>query len=180
MSSKDFVTNSFINNPQRYGVDDGELNLINDYLTSRGWDILTREQFKAVATILRLRNMFLVDNPNCDLRKKHETSQYLQLSLFDFLDNDTATQTRKLTHYFVGDENRLNKSNSRIKDSVRGVDNDHITTAKIMLPLFVSTPQLKKIKINKNTDKKSTVHTGFNDDLKEKTQTNLNEVKTGE
>jgi len=178
MNSKDFVANSFNQNPKRYGVDDGDLNMVNDYLASRGWDTLTREQFRAVASITRLRNMFLVDNPNYDMRKKYETSQYLQLSLFDFLDDDTAKQTKKLANYFGGDENRLQQSNSRVKNSVRGVDNEHITAAKIMLPLFISSPQLKKIKINK--DKTSTIYTGFDDDLKEKTQTNLSEVKTGE
>ena len=173
MNSKDFVANSFNQNPKRYGVDDGDLNMVNDFFTSKGWDTFTREQFRAVASITRLRNMFLVDNPNYDLRKKHETSQYMQLSLFDFLDDDTATQTRKLTRYFTGDKNRLQQSNSRIKDSVRGVDNEHITAAKIMLPLFVSTPQLKKIKINK--DKKSTTQTGFDDSLEEKRKTKLSD-----
>jgi hypothetical protein len=178
MNSKDFVSNSFNNDPKRYGKDSGELNLVNDYFASRGWDILTREQFRAVATILRLRNMFLVNNPNYDLRKKNEPSQYLQLSLLDFLDDDTATQTQKLTQYFTGDEDRLNQSNSRIKNSVRGVDNEHIIATKIMLPLFASSPQLKKIKINK--DKTNKAYTGFDDNLKEKTKTNLNEVETGE
>lgn len=165
-------------NPKRYGIDDGDLNIVNDYLASRGWEIITREQFRAVTSIVRLRNMFLVSNPDYDMRKKNEASQFMQLSLFDFLDDDTVTQTKKLTRYFTGDENRLTQSNSRIKDSVRGVDNEHITAAKVMLPLFVSSPQLKKMKINK--DKTRTEHTGFDDDLGEKTQTNLNEVKTGE
>ncbi len=178
MNSKDFVAYSFNLNPTRYGIDDGDLHLVNDYLTSRGWDTLTREQFRAVGTMIRLRNMFLADHPKQDKRKKHIPSLFTQLSIYDFLDDDTATQTRKLTRYFTGDEHRLNQSNSRIKDSVRGVDNEHITAAKIMLPLFVSAPQLKKIKINK--DRTSTTDTGFNDDLKEKTQTNLSEVKTGE
>ncbi len=178
MNSKDFVANGFMTNPTRYGVDDGDLNFVNDYLISKGWNILTREQFGAVASIPRLRNMFLVDNPNYDLRKKNETSQYKQLSLFDFLDDDTAIQTRKLTRYFVGDENRLNQSNSRVKNSVRGVDNEHITAAKIMLPLFVLSPQLKKIKINK--DKKSTIHTGFDDNLEEETKTIFYDEVAGE
>ncbi|WP_415406824.1 hypothetical protein ACLHDG_13815 [Sulfurovum sp. CS9] len=178
MNSKDFVANSFTQNPQRYGIDNGDLNMVNDYLSSRGWDTLTREQFRAVASIARLRNMFLVDNPDYDLRKKNEVSLFIQLSIYDFLDDDTITQTRKLTKYFAGDESRLLQSNSRIKDSVRGVDNEHITAAKIMLPLFVSSPQLKKIKINK--DKTSTTDTGFDNDLEEKTQTKLSDEEAGE
>ena len=178
MNSKEFVAYSFNNNPKRYGVDDGDLNMVNDYRTGMGLSMITREELKGITNMVRLRNMFLVANPNYDLRKKNEIALFVQLSIYDFLDGDTVTQTKKLVNYFVGDEYRLNQSNSRIKDSVRGVDNEHITAAKIMLPLFVSSPQLKKIKINK--DKTSTTDTGFDDDIEEKTQTNLSEVKTGE
>lgn len=178
MNSKNFVAHSFTQNPQRYGVDSGDLNIVNDYLSSRDWDILTREQFRAVTTIIRLRNMYLADNPEQDKRKKHTPPLFTQLSIYDFLDQDTAAQTKKLTRYFTGDEDRLNQCNSRIKNSVRGVDNEHITAAKIMLPLFVSSPQLKKTKLTR--DGKSTMHTGFDDDLEGKTQTKLSDEEAGE
>jgi hypothetical protein len=73
----------------------------------------------------------------------------VQFTIYDFLDDDTTAQTKKLTRYFAGDENRLQQSNSRIKKSVRGVDNEHITAAKVMLPLFVSEPKLKKMRVNR-------------------------------
>jgi len=178
MNSKFFVTNSFNSNPKRYGSDDGDLNIVNDYFTQQGWEPFTREQFAAIASLIRTRNKFLMDNPNYDLRKKHVSPMFVQLSIYDYLDDDTATQTKKLARYFGVDETRLKQSNSRIKDSVRNVDNERIQTAKDMLPLFVSAPQLKKLRTNKG--KASTVHTGVDDDLGEKTQTNLSEEVAGE
>ncbi len=145
MSSKHFINECFNSSPKRYGIDDGDLNIVNDYFTSQGWPTFTREQFAAIASLIRLRNMFLMDNPNYDLRKKKEPPRFLQRTIYDFLDDDTSTQTRNLTRYFAGDEHRLNQSSSRIKKSVRGVDNEHITAVKIMLPLFASNPKLKKI-----------------------------------
>jgi len=178
MNSKIFVTNSFNTNPQRYGKDDGDLNMVNDYFTKQGWQMFTREQFAAIASLIRTRNKFLTANPNYDLRKKHVAPMFVQLSIYDYLDDDTATQTKKLARYFSGDEKRLTQSNSRVKDSVRGVDNEHIAAAKIMLPLFVSEPKLKKMRTNKG--KQSTAHTGVDDDLVEKTQTNLGDGEAGE
>ena len=160
-----------MDNPQRYGSDHGDLNIINDCFKERGYEPITREQYQVLQTVLRERNKFLVANLNYDLRKKHTPPLFTQLSIYDFLDNDTASQTRKLTRYFTGDESRLQQCNSRIKDSVRGVDNEHILAVKVMLPLFVSEPTLKKIRINKDT--KSTIYTGLDNDLEEKTQTNL-------
>jgi len=178
MNSKDFVANSFINNPQRYGIDDGDLNIVNSYFTKQGWELLTREQFRAIASLIRTRNKFLADNPNYDLRKKNETALFVQPTLFDFLDDDTARQIKKLTRYFSRDEKRLELSNSRIKDGVRGVDNAHIQATKVMLPLFISDPILKKMRIN--TDETSTAHTGVDDNLGEKTQTKLGDKEAVE
>jgi len=144
MSSKQFVQQCFETNPILYGKDGGELHLINAYLNHLDLDTISLEQHKAIATILRKRNSFLADNPNYDLRKRNQPQQYLQLSLFDYLDNDTAKQTAKLTQYFTNDTNRLNQSSSRIKKSVRGVDDDHIIATKLMLPLFIANPKLKK------------------------------------
>ncbi len=178
MNSKDFVANSFNTNTKRYGIDDGDLNIVNSYFTKQGWELLTREQFRAIASLIRTRNKFLADNPNHDLRKKHETALFVQLSIYDYLDDDTATQTKKLARYFGGNEERLQQSNSRIKDSVRGVDNAHIQATKVMLPLFISAPQLKKMRANKGIT--STAHTGVDNDLGEKTQTNLSDEEAGE
>ena len=146
MTAKDFIADSFMRDKQRYGTDDGDLNLINDYLVLIGWDTITREQFRAITTIQRLRNMFLYDNPDCNLRQKHNPACFIQLSIFDYLDDETATQTQKLTAYFAGDKDRVNQTKSRIKKSVRGVNDQHITATKLMLPLLVSNPTLKKIR----------------------------------
>ncbi len=177
-SIKDFVANGFINNPKRYGCDDGDLNIINDCFEERGYELITREQYQALQTVLRERNKFLANNPNYDLRQKHTPPLFTQLSIYDFLDNDTATQTRKLTRYIAGDENRLNQSNSRIKKSVRGVDTEHISAVKVMYSLFHSEPKLKKLRIN--GDSKHTEYTGVDGDLDEKMETILYDEVAGE
>ncbi len=146
-STKHFVANGFTNNPQRYGNDSGDLNLINDYFELQGWDPLSREQHTAIAAIIRNRNYFLQENEAYDHRTKNKTSMFRQLSIYDFLDNDTAVQARKITRYIDGNENRLSQSNSRIKKSVRGVDNEHISAVKVMYSLFHSNPKLKKMRI---------------------------------
>ncbi|KYJ85662.1 hypothetical protein [Sulfurovum riftiae] len=171
MNSKDFVASRFLDKPTRYGCDDGDLNMTNDYLAYRGFDTLTREQFRAITSIVRLRNMFLAANPDYDMRKKKQPPLFVQLSIYDFLEDTTATQTRKLIHYFTGDESRIDQSNSRIRSSVRGVDNEHIIAAKVMLPLFASEPKLKKIR--KTTDRENATDTDFEDDLAKNSQTSF-------
>lgn len=147
MRSKHFVADSFMQNPQRYGIDDGDLNIVNDYLKKRGWDLITREQFSAVTSLIRLRNMFLAANPNFDLRKKSKPPKFVQYTIYDYLDDNTARQTKALSRYLAGDEDRLSQSNDEIKKSIGGIDEDHITATRVMLPLFISEPQLKKVKI---------------------------------
>ena len=148
-SNKKYVAHVFNNKPKRYGIDDGDLNIVNDYFASMGWQTFTREQFAAIASLIRTRNKFMADNPQLDFRTDNKPSPYVQFTIYDFLDGDTATQTKKLTRYFTGDEKRLQQSVSRIKKSVRGVDTEHITAAKVYLPLFVSEPKLKKMRVNR-------------------------------
>jgi len=171
MNSKDFVASRFLDKPTRYGCDDGDINMVNDYLAYRGFEPLTREQFRAITSIVRIRNMFLAANPGYNMRKKKQPPPYVQLSIYDFLDDTTATQTRKLIHYFTGDESRIDQSNSRIRSSVRGVDNEHIIAAKVMLPLFANEPKLKKIR--KTPDRENATDTGFDGDLVENSQTSF-------
>lgn len=178
MNSTEFVAQCFMDKPKRYGVDDGDLNLVNDYFTKNGWPILTREQFRAFASLVRQRNKFLVDNPNCDYRKKNTSALFIQLSIYDYLDEDTATQTKKLAHYFIGDEERVNFTNARVKNSVRNVDDAHITAAKVMLPLFVSAPELKKMRITK--DKANALDTELDEDLGVNSKTSLDDKEAGE
>ena len=172
-SIKHFVAKSFERNPERYGTDTGDLHIVNDCLIEFGHDALTREQFKLITSTIRTRNIFLANNLNYDLRKRKAPPLFVQLSIYDFLDNDTATQTRKIVHYFSGGEERLNQSNSRIGKSVRGVDDEHITAVKVLYPLFYSNPQLKKQRINGDT--KQIAYTGIDDDFVKKVETKLND-----
>ncbi len=146
MGSKHFIADSFMQNPQRYGTDSGDLNMVNDYFLRQGWQLLTREQFAAISTLTRERRKILEQNPNLDLRKKNKPSKFKQLTIFDFFNEGTAVQTKKITRYFKGDSERLNQSNSRIKKSVRKVDNQHIEAVRIMIQLLIANPTLKKIK----------------------------------
>jgi len=179
MNSKDFVANSFNNNPKRYGKDDGDLNIVNSYFKVQGWALLTREQFAAIASLIRSRNKFLANNPNLDMRSQNKPQPFVQFTIYDFLDDETVTQTKKLTQYFTGDESRVQQSNSRIKKSVRGVDNDHITAAKVMLPLFVSQPKLKKMRVNGRQSESPNNGTS-NDVLGDKSETNTSDEVAGE
>ena len=147
MSSKHFVADSFMQNPQRYGTDDGDLNIVNDYFSKHGWALLTREQFAAISTLSRERRKFLEHNPNFDLRKKNKPIKFVQLSIYDYLDADTANQAKAIIGYLTADSSRLAQSNDEIKKSIGGIDEDHITATRVMLPLLISEPQLKKVKI---------------------------------
>ena len=69
---KHYTIKSMTTNPKRYGGDDGDLNLINDYYDSQDWSPFTREQLRAVANMLRRRNDFLRDNEAYDHRKKNK------------------------------------------------------------------------------------------------------------
>jgi len=151
---KTFVNNSIKENPTRYAGDNGDLNLINDYFlfddkgkcitTEDGKLQLTTEQHKAIASLIRLRNIFLEQNNEYDLRSRNKPSHGKQLTIFDFLDDETKEAEKKLTSYYKGDESRLQYTISRIKKSVRGVDERHIIASKTMYPLLKANPPIKK------------------------------------
>jgi len=149
MNSKHFVEHCFNTNPKRYGCDDGDLNIVNDGFAQHGYEPLTREQFALWASLVRTRNKYLAENPQLDFRSQNKPVPYVQRTIYDYFDDDTATQTKKLTRYFTADPSRLNQSPSRIKKSVRGVDNEHIIATKVMLPLFSSEPPLKKMRVRR-------------------------------
>lgn len=144
MLIKHYVYETIPANPSRYGIDNGDLNLINDYFVSQGWEMLTREQHRAIAALIRHRNYFLQTNEGYDLRTKRTAYEHVgQLNIYDFLDEDTASQSKRLIRYWTTDPSRFDQSPSRIKRSVRGVDTEHIVAAKIMFPLLASNPPLK-------------------------------------
>ena len=147
---KSFVQDSIMSNPSRYAKDRGDLNLINDFFEAQGWQTLTIEQHKAIAGILRRRNDFLKEHEEFDLRNDTKASPYIQLSIYDMLEREDSTQLKKLVRYWTADPTRLQQSNSRTKKSVRGVDDEHIITSKVMLPVLNINPKVKIRRQNKS------------------------------
>ena len=151
---KTFVINSIKADPTRYAVDKGEMNLINDFFliddkgkciaTEDGKLQLTTEQYQTIQSLHRLKNKFIEQNNEYDLRSSNKPSHGKQLTIFDFLDDETKEAEKKLTSYYKGDESRLQYSISRIKKSVRGVDDRHIIASKTMYPLLKANPPIKK------------------------------------
>lgn len=184
-SIKHFVYEAIQKNPSRYAVDGGELHLINDYFTLQGWQPLMLEQHRAIAGLIRKRNDFLKDENNSayDLRTKKTAYVHVgQTSIYDFLNEDTKTQLPKIINYWSADVARYEYSNSRLKKSIRGVDDAHIATAKIMLPLLVANPKLqqKRVKKSKIGDtNKVPAQRAFNNVSSGETETNNDEVKQG-
>lgn len=179
-STKQFAFLSIPENPIKYGGDDGTLNLINDYFKLQGWTPLEIEQHKAIAGLIRKRNEFLTaDGNSCyDLRSKASAYEHIgQTSIYDFLENDTKVQLPKIIKYWSTDATRYDYSNSRIKKSVRGVNDEHIATARIMLPLLIANPQLKQKRVKKSPKVEtiqSTNKRALNNVFNEKLETNLN------
>jgi len=175
MQLKQFVANAIQSNPSRYAIDDGVLHLINDYFITQNWQPLTIEQHKAIAGLIRGRNHFLRDNVAYDKRSKKTAYEHVgQKSIYDFMDDDTKIQLPKITRYFSLDTSRYEQSNSRIKKSIRGVDNEHITVAKMLFPLLIANPQLKQ-----KRQRKLPIEQALNDVLDSEEETIFDEVKQG-
>jgi hypothetical protein len=153
-SIKQYVYTAIKDNPSRYAVDGGDLHLLNDYFISQRWQPLIIEQHKAIASVLRQRNEFLKDEANSayDLRTKKTAYVHVgQTSIYDFLDTDTKEQFPKIIKYWSADASRYEYSNSRMKKSIRGIDNEHIIAAKILFPLLLANPKLKQKRVKKAT-----------------------------
>ncbi len=161
---KQFAIEAITSKPKRYGVDDGDLNLINDYFESHKWQPLTREQHTAIAGLIRRRNDFLQENKAYDHRSKKTSYEHIgQTSIYDFMSKDTDRQTRKLIRYWTTDSTRVNQSNSRIKKSVRGVDDEHIIAAKVYHPLLKANPKLKQKRRQQKVSKDGCANGAFDD-----------------
>jgi len=170
---KHYVANAIQTNPTRYGIDRGAVNIINDFFTLQGWPTLTDEQLNAIASLTRGRNYYLFDNEAYDHRTKKTAYEHIgQMTIFDLMDSDTAEQSKKLTRYFSADPDRIDQSNSRIKKSVRGVDDNHITAAKQFHPLLKSNPKLKQKRRQRKAPKQGASNNVFDGEV----ETNLNEV----
>ncbi len=184
-SIKNFAYEAIKKNPSRYAVDGGELHLINDYFISQKWQPLMIEQHKAIAGIIRKRNEFLKDDKNSayDLRTKKTAYVHVgQTSIYDFLDDDTKVQLPKIIRYWSADASRYEYSNSRIKKSIRGVDDEHIATAKVMLPLLIANPILKQKRVKKSNigdTRKAPTQRAFNNVSDSAMETVFDEVKQG-
>lgn len=178
-SIKQFVYQSIQDNPKRYGIDKGDLNLINDYFISQNWKPLMIEQHKAIAGLIRKRNEFLTaDGNSCyDLRSKASAYEHIgQTSIYDFLEEDTRVQLPKIVKYWSVDATRYSYSNSRIKKSIRGINDEHIVTARVMLPLLIANPLLKQKRVKKSTKVETAQSTNkrtLNNIFNEKLETNF-------
>ena len=179
---KTFINDSITSNPTRYGGDGGDLNIINDYFESQGWQSYTREQHTAIAACLRYRNYFLQENETYDHRSP-TTAAYEhvgQTSIYDFMDLETAVQSKKLVWYWSTHPDMIDKSNSRIKKSVRGVDTDHIIAARVMYSLLATDPLLKQKRVRKSRNvgdsDKARADSGLVDVFKGDKETNISGV----
>lgn len=161
-SFKQYAYTAIQSNPSRYAVDGGELNLINDYLRDNkikacvlddGILQLTIEHHKIIASVLRKRNEFLQDEKNSAYDLRTYKTSYIhvgQTSIYDFMDDDTRLQLPKIVKYWSMDAQRYEYSNSRIKKSIRGIDDEHITAARVILPLLIANPKLKQKRVKKS------------------------------
>jgi len=161
---KKYIYDNIQENPSRYGVDNGDLHLINDYFVNQGWHTLTREQHKAIAALIRLRNYFLQENEAYDMRIQKTVYEHIgQKTIFDYMDNETALESKKLVRYWSADPERIKQTKSRIKKSVRGVDDDHIIAAKVMYPLLRANPRIQvKRRRRKGRDPKALNNVSIN------------------
>ncbi|WP_201351872.1 hypothetical protein [Hydrogenimonas urashimensis] len=142
---KSWVTNRILSDPLRYGTDEGDLRLINDYFRVQGWRPLTRQMFKAVQACIRYRNYFLLENETFDLRKKRTALEPIgqQATIWDYLPQKTANDSKKLVKYWVVHPDRLHLSDEKIKEALPDVADRHITAARVMYPLLKANPPLK-------------------------------------
>ena len=145
MQIKEFTADAIKANSKVYGADNGAIKLIDDYFISQSWNTLTIEQHKAIALLIRYRNHFLNDNEAYDKRTKKTSYEHVgQTSIYDFMEADTAMQFQKVILFWSKDPIRYEYTNSRLKKSVRGVDDTHIEAVRLIHPLLIANPQLKQ------------------------------------
>ena len=169
MMINEFIKTLFTQDPVRFGSDEGDIATVNAVLMAKGYSPVTKEAFKLIANSIRRRNAYLSENPTLDSRKRKAPLEYEQKSIFDYMDEEDVICTKRITHYFKGDHERLSQSNSRIKSSVRGVDNEQIITSKKLFKLFSKNPELKKKRII--TDSTNPVNKCIETEISDKSQT---------
>ncbi len=149
-SIKHFVAKSFTDNPQRYGNDSGDLNIINDCFKDRGYELITREQYQVLQTTLRERNKYLAANPSYDHRtNKSSKPMYIQHSLFDFVHNPQHYKT--LISFFTAEPTRLDLDDGVIAE-LTSVTIESVIAFKQMPDLFLVMPTLKSIPKHKENN----------------------------
>ena len=149
-SIKHFVAKSFTDNPQRYGNDSGDLNIINDCFLEHGYEPGIREQFPLIQTTLRERNKYLAANPSYDHRtNKSNNPMYLQHSLFDFVHDPQHYRT--LVLFFTADPTRLDLYDAVLAE-LAGVTIESVIAFKQIPDLFLVMPTLKPIPKRKVID----------------------------
>ena len=138
---KSFIKKSMQDNYQVFGATKGDYKLTNAYLLSLGEELLTFEAFKAIASILRSRNQYLLNNPNHDDRNLKKSNPN-QLDFLESLYPEDAKAIKKTFKYYKSNPNRVTQTNSRTKKSVRDVTLNQIETTKILYPILNS-PKIK-------------------------------------
>ena len=141
-----FVEKAITEKPTLYAVNGGELSLINAYMKEAQHNEITQEQFKAIASVLRTRNAFLSQGVNADFDLRRRTlpkKQYYQMSIYDLLEDEAREQVPKIVKYFQKAPERVNYTQSRIKKSVRGIENNYIETSKVLLQIIEKHPIIK-------------------------------------
>ena len=145
MQIKQFTVDSIKQHPTIYGADNGAIKLINEYFMSQSWNTLSIEEHKAIALVIRYRNYFLNDNEAYDKRSKTTSYEHIgQTSIYDFIEEDTALQFQKVILFWSKDPIRNTFTNSRLKKSIRGVDDIHIEAVRLIHPLLTANPLLKQ------------------------------------
>ncbi len=176
MQIKEFVSTSIKERPKLFGGDNGDIRLVNAYFEHEDWMSLSKEQYKAIALLIRHRNYFLNKNEVFDNRSNQIIYEHVgQSSIYDFIDSEDSKQFKKIVRYFVEDPNRISFTDSRVKKSIRGSDSQHISAVRILHNLFIANPKIKQRrvkKVKKSETLESTATKSFKGDFYKKLETN--------
>jgi len=143
MSIKITVEKLISTNPNRYAIDGGELNLINDIAKDLNYPSIEIPHYKLIQSVHRLRNKYLETHKEVDFRTSNKPDDRVEVSIFELevyrgvIDTVEADKTQRVVNYISQNEDeRLKQTNSRIAKSVRGVSKDEVEHIKRYYHLF--------------------------------------------
>ena len=146
-----FVIKACEDNPKRYCSDNGELHLINDFFLINAIGVslsttnkiqLTIEQHKSIASIIRLRNKFLEDNPSFDYRvsnkQKGKSEHPNQGDLFRIYDEimNVLTVTQRAVVDYLNTYSKWDEKPFIVAKSIRGASSDDVKCVMQYQSLF--------------------------------------------